>query len=195
MEPNLLGCHSKHSQWGGAAACLGPPERSERNHLRQIGRLGLTPVCSAGELLTPSCRLCWMQHRSMNVWLCPIPVSGHFETLSKMTPHWTQEYSRRNFVSPLNSRLQVSLVKYMLTQALKLKLEFGSWELFDVLNAFCVVHRLEAFDLSLLHLFFLPVRVLFRVVEWYGFVGSSSFGLPFEVQARICPSLLFWSSF
>lgn len=105
MEPDLLGCHSKHSSWGAAAACLG----LLRGATRTIpDRLGLTPAPSAAKLLTPCSRLCWMQHRSMDVWSCPIPGSVHFKTLLEKWPHnWTREYSRRNFSSPLYSRLQV----------------------------------------------------------------------------------------
>lgn len=51
-------------------------------------------------------------------------------------------------------------------------IQFGSWELFDLLNTFCVVHRLEAFDLSP---FFCQPEYCSE--PWSGW---SSFGLPSE---------------
>ena len=111
----------------------------------------------------------------MDFWSCPCSSPVHFKTVFEKWPHnSTQEYSRKSFVSYLYSRRQGycelpkvranrSLDWWTRTVAVVWKkilcshfcFPFWIWrlkrELFDLLNAFCVEHRLETFDLPLSH--------------------------------------------
>lgn len=206
MEPDLLGCHSKPSWWGGAAACFGPPDRSKRNHLRHTGTDSCSfcrPVAHTLEQTVFSAAPIYGCVIMSSSWLCTLqnslrkndPTTEHKSTAEGTFFHpciadykLLDEYMLTHADTSLDQQTRTAAVFWIKISAVTSAshIQFGSWELFDLLNTFCVVHRLEAFDLSL---FFLSARVLFRTMEWLKLLWAPFWGV------MICLNLQFWSKF